>query len=378
MLVEPGALVGPAPTSLAWSPIGATLTFVEPLDGHDVLWRYAPGTDTRRVLLDPGENPDQVDVSSAQWSPQGDVILLSGADALWLLDAGTGDLRSIADGNVGMTGLTFSPDGSRIGFVLNNDLYSIDVGGGQTTRLTTDGSETVFNGTLDWVYNEELATRSAQPAYAWSPDGTRLIHLRLDEAAVQNHSVTDYRKVPPVLSFTRYPVAGSPNPRATLHVIDLSTGLSSPIPLPDDAEYVLPFFSWFPDSREATYVTVNRAHSSLELNAWDPSAGTGRTVVQETDPAWVNENSYAAPLFLGDGGEFLWLSERDGFMHLYLYSRQGDLHPPGDAGRLDDRHPGLEPARPRSAGLRRSSGRVGLLLGDQRKPAGAADLSRAT
>ena len=73
----------------------------------------------------------------------------------------------------------------------DNDLYVVAIAGGAAQRLTSDGGETVFNGILDWVYNEELATRAAQPAYAWSPDGARLIYLRLDESAVQSHPVTD-------------------------------------------------------------------------------------------------------------------------------------------------------------------------------------------
>jgi len=325
MLVAPYALMGPVPSSFNWSPNGAVLAYVEPQDGRDVLWAYNAATGEKRVLLDPGDNPDQIDLSSAQWSPPGDLLLLSGGTALWLLDAESGELKSLAEGTAGATGLAFSPDGTRIAFAKDNDLYAVGLADGQIVRLTADGSETVFNGTLDWVYNEELATRSAQPAYAWSPDGKWLIHLRLDEAEVQTHSVTDYRPVPPTLSYTRYPVAGSPNPKASLHMIALDSGQSSPIPLPADAEYVLPFFAWFPDSQEAVYVTVNRAHSSLELTAWNPTTGSGQTLVKETDPAWVNEHAYAAPLFLGDGSQFLWLSERDGFMHLYLYSRQGEL-----------------------------------------------------
>lgn len=325
MLVAPNALMGPGPSSVNWSPAGATLAYVEPQDGRDVLWLYDAATGAKRVLLDPGDNPNQIDVSSAQWSPQGDVLLLSGGTALWLLDPKTGALKSLAGGSSAKTSMTFSPDGTRIAFAQDNDLYTVRVSDGQIVRLTTDGSDTVFNGTLDWVYNEELATRSAQPAYAWSPDGKWLIHLRLDESAVQNHSVTDFRTVPPTLSYTRYPVAGSPNPQASLHVIALDTGQRIAVPLPADAEYILPFFAWFPDSQEAVYVTVKRSSSALELRAWNPSTGVGRTIITETDPYWVNENSYAAPVFLGDGQQFLWLSERDGFMHLYLYSRQGEL-----------------------------------------------------
>ncbi len=323
-LVASDALMGPGPSSFNWSPTGSTLAYVEPRDGRAVLWAYDARSDATRLLLDVGDNPHQIDLTSAQWSPQGDLLLLTGKTALWLLDARTGELKSFASGGA-KTSPTFSPGGGRIAFVQGNDLYTVGVKDGQPDRLTRDGSETIFNGTLDWVYEEELATRAAQPAYAWSPDGKWLIYLRLDETAVQNHAVTDYSQVPPSLSYTRYPAAGSPNPEASLSVIALETGRASPVPLPDDAEYVLPFFTWFPDSGEAVYVTVNREHSILELRAFNPTTGAGRILIQETDSAWVNENSYAAPVFFGDGNRFLWLSERDGFMHLYLYSRQGEL-----------------------------------------------------
>ncbi len=325
MLVAPYALMGPGPSSFNWSPKGAVLAYVEPRNERDVLWTYDATKGVRHVLLDPGDNPNQIDLSSAQWSPQGDSLLLTGENSLWLLDVKTGKLKSLASAVGAMTSLTFSPDGTRIAFVQNNDLYTIRVSDSRIVRLTTDGSETVFNGDLDWVYNEELATRSAQPAYAWSPDGKWLIHLRLDEAAVQNHFVTDYRPVPPTLSYTRYPVAGSANPKASLHMIALDTGQSTPVPLSDDVEYIMPFFTWFPNSQEAVYVTENRDHTVLELKAWNPSTGAGRTLITETDSYWVNENSYAAPIFLGNGQQFLWLSERSGYMHLYLYSRQGQM-----------------------------------------------------
>jgi dipeptidyl-peptidase-4 len=324
-LVAPGALMGSGPSSFAWSPAGATLVYVEPQDDQDALWAYDPSTGDKRILLAPGDNPDQIDLTSAQWSPLGDSLLLSGGASLWLLDLETGELKSIAGEGGSKTGLSFSSDGQRIAYVMDNDLYTVGVADGKTTRLTTDGSETVFNGVLDWVYNEELATRSSQPAYAWSPDGNWLIHLRLDETEVQNHSVTDYTTVPPALSYTRYPVAGSPNPKVSLFMIDLNSEKSLPIPLADDVEYILPFFTWSPDSQEAIYVSENREHTRLELKAWNPVTGRGRTLIEETDPYWINENSYAAPIFLGDGSQFLWLSERDGFMHLYLYSRQGEL-----------------------------------------------------
>jgi dipeptidyl-peptidase-4 len=326
MLVEPNALAGPGPTHLMWSPQGATLAYVAPQDGgEDVLWLYEATTGDKRVLLDPVGHADSIEVTSAQWSPQGDALLLTGEKALWLLDVDTGGLKSLAEGEA-KTAVAFAPSGDMVSYVQDNDLYTIRIADNQIQRLTTDGSDTVFNGTLDWVYTEEFATRVAQPAYAWSPDGRWLLYLRLDDEGVQQHPVTDFRPVPPTVSYTRYPTAGSPNPAASLHLIDVrAAGHALAIPLPQDAEYILPFFTWTPDSREALYLIENRAHTVLDLKAWNPATGVGRTVLRETDPHWINEYLYVAPEFLGDGGQFLWLSERDGFMHLYLYSREGEV-----------------------------------------------------
>ena len=326
MLTAPYALMGPGPSSFSWSPVGAALAYVEPQDGQDLLWLYDAVTGDKRVVLDPAKSPGNIDVTSAQWSPQGDRLLLAGDEALWLLDTATGDLKALVAGGGAKTGLMFTPDGTRLSYVQDNDLYVVGIDDGQIQRLTADGGETVFNGGLDWVYNEELATRAAQPAYAWSADGQWLIYLRLDESAVHSDPVTDYRPVPATVSYTRYPTAGTANPVASLHA--LTPGALAPplqIPLPADTEYVLPFFTWTPDSNQALFITVNRDHTELTLNAWTPQSGEVRTLIRETDPNWINEERYVAPIFLGDGGQFLWLSERDGFMHLYLYSRDGTL-----------------------------------------------------
>lgn len=326
MLVGPNALMGPVPSNLNWSPVGARLTYVEPVDGQDVLWLYDATSGEKRVLFDPSEHSDNIDVGSAQWSPNGGRLLLNGDDALWLLDVETGATYALLRNGRAKTGVLFTPDDTRVSYVQDNDLYIINLDGGQVQRLTSDGGETVFNGALDWVYREELATRAAQPGYGWSPDGNWLIYLRLDETAVPNDPVTDYRPVPAAVSYTRYPTAGTPNPVATLHALT-PDALAPPleIPLSEDAEYVLPLFTWTPDSNHALYITVNRDHTQLALNIWTPQSGETRTLISETDPFWINEERYAAPIFLGDGSQFLWLSERDGFMHLYLYTIEGKL-----------------------------------------------------
>jgi dipeptidyl-peptidase 4 len=326
VLTAPNALMGPVPSSLSWAPQGARLAYVYPTDGHDVLWLYDAATSETRVLLDPSSSSDAtIDLASALWSPAGDTMLLAGDRTLWLLDVTSGLLRPLGPDGGPRTGLTFLPDGEHVSYVEGNDLYVVSIVDGRLGRLTSDGSDLVINGGLDWVYNEELATRAAQPAYAWSPDASRLIWLRTDDAQVQEHPVTDYRPVPPSVTYTRYPVTGTANPRVSLHVaaLDGDEGTQT-VALPSDAEYILPFFAWTPDGQEVLYSTVSRDHHVLRLSAWDPSRGTARTVLVETDPAWINEDRYSAPVFVDDE-HFLWLSERDGFMHLYLYDSQGTM-----------------------------------------------------
>ena len=330
MLVQPGAMVGASPANFDWSPTGAQLLYVAPVDneagGQQVLWRYDAGTGETAMVLNPSEHEDNIDVTSAQWSPQGDRLLVTGDTALWLLDLATGDLTPLAQGGSAKTAVMFTPDGAQVTYVQDNDLYLLGIDDGQVQRLTSDGGATVFNGALDWVYTEELATRAAQPAYSWSADGNWLIYLRLDETAVHSDPITDYRPVPAAVSYTRYPTVGTENPTATLHA--LTPGALAPpleVPLPDGTEYILPFFTWTPDSNHALFITVNREHTELRLNMWTPQSGELRTLITETAPDWINEDRYAAPVFLGNGEQFLWVSERDGYMHLYLYGADGTL-----------------------------------------------------
>ena len=329
MLVQPGALVGPGPQNLIWCPKGALLAYadVSGTGTDQVLWLYDAVGGDKRILFDPAGKPDQIDVTSAQWAPGGDKLLLAGQSSLWVLGAATGALSRVPGTSRGACDATaFTPSGDGVSYTRGNDLYVANLKTGKVRRLTSGGGEAIFNGCLDWVYNEELATRSSQPGYAWSPDGRRLMYMRLDDRKVLNDPVTDYDTVPASVSYTRYPFAGTTNPAVSLHSIAAGgPGKAREIPLPAGTEYVLPFFTWTRDSSEVCFISVNRDHTVLKLNAFDPSHRRSRTLITETDPDWINEDFYAAPVMLPDGEHFLWLSERDGFMQLYLYGLDDGL-----------------------------------------------------
>ena len=224
----------------------------------------------------------------------------------------------------------FTPDGTRVSYVQDNDLYVLSIADGQVQRLTTDGGETVFNGGLDWVYNEELATRAAQPAYAWSPDGVWLIYLRLDESAVHNDPVTDYR--PCAGDRQLYPLSdgghGEPDrhaPRAGPGRDRAAAGgpaarrrrIRAPVLHLDAGLQARALHHREPRSHRADPEHVDPA----ERRAADPDQGNGPVLDQRGSlcgpdlPRRRRQRRW----------QFLWLSERDGFMHLYLYAQDGTL-----------------------------------------------------
>ena len=221
---------------------------------------------------------------------------------------------------------TFSPDGRKLAFVSKNNLYVLDVAADTVTQITKDGSETILNATLDWVYEEEL--RHGNPsgrAFSWSPDSQKLAFLRLDQTRVPEYPITEFGGVHPGLRKQRYPKSGDANSIPRVIAVDLSDASlkQCDCPLPAGTEYVLPEIVWAPDSKNVAVITLNRAQNELTLQAWNPaSAEAPRTLVHEADEAFVNVQG--GPAFLPDGS-FVWLSERDGWLHAYLYKGDGTL-----------------------------------------------------
>jgi dipeptidyl-peptidase-4 len=332
MLVEPEALMGRGPANLAWSPVGAQLLYTEAEDGENALWLYDPETDAKQRILKPSALGMNLYLDLIQWSPDASAVLIPGEEGLYLLRLADREFQLLSPDKSIATS-AFSPSGNYVSFTREHDLYLLEVISGRITRLTTNGDQDTFNGCLDWVYTEEMASRAEQPVYAWSPDSRRLLYLSLDDSSVENHPTADFQPIPEEVSWIRYPVAGSPNPKPSLWCAQIGTEEKpQAIPLPVDTEYVLPIFAWTPDAQEVWFLAENRDHSWVKLQAWNPITQSVRTVLQETDPYWINENNLSAPIFLPGGKEFLWLSERSGFMHLYLYQSNGGLVRPLTTG----------------------------------------------
>jgi dipeptidyl-peptidase-4 len=257
------------------------------------------------------------------WSPDGRRVLVTGRGDLWLYDVVARRLERITKTPEKEELASFSPDAHRVAFVRKNDLYVMELDGRRETRLTRDGGDLVYNGKLDWVYEEELANRDAR-GYEWSPDGRSIAYVRLDDAPVAPAPLVDYLSVPPKVAWQRYPKAGAKNPIASFHVVDLD-GKQRIAAREENDSYVVPGFSWTPDSAAVCYRTLNRAQNRQEVWLLTLEGGSRRTLFVEEDPHWINVVD--PPRFLRDG-RYLWKSERSGFAHLFVGRTAGGLPQP--------------------------------------------------
>jgi dipeptidyl-peptidase 4 len=268
----------------------------------------------------PAERPGKTSLEGYSWSPDGQSVLLPGTQDLWLYRLDGRGLGRLTHAKEEMEFPTFSPDGRRVAYVRTHDLFVLDLASGKETRFTADGSETVYNGKLDWVYEEELANRSGR-AYEWSPDSAAIAYLSLDDSPVEPHPITDFLAVPAKVEWQRFPRAGSKNPMPSLHVAGIDGKALGQV-RPSGDGYIEPSLSWTADSRSVCYRTVNRLQTRREARLWTLSDGFSRTLFVEEDPHWINTDGSEPPQFL-PGGRYFWKSEKSGYAHLLVGNLSG-------------------------------------------------------
>jgi dipeptidyl-peptidase 4 len=231
----------------------------------------------------------------------------------------TGLASGASDPNLQMFA-KFSPDGNRVAYGRANDLWVTDLRTGTETRLTTDGSDEIINGTTDWVHEEELGLRDA---FRWSPDSRRLAFWRFDQSAVPAFPMVDELGRYPRVSTLRYPKAGDANSRVTIHVIDADGANRRALNVgPDTGQYVTRL-EWV-DADSIAVQRMPRRQNALDLLLVSATTGDGRTILTERDSAYVNPEGEPV-VWLADRQRFLLRSDRSGWQQYYLYRRNGTL-----------------------------------------------------
>tara|TARA_Y100000385_G_scaffold243724_1_gene261340 strand:+ start:4567 stop:6717 length:2151 start_codon:yes stop_codon:yes gene_type:complete len=217
---------------------------------------------------------------------------------------------------------TFSPDGTKVAYGQNNNLFIKDLVSGTTKQITFDGQKnSIINGITDWVYEEEFAFVKA---FEWNASSDRIAFIRFDETEVPEFSMDFYgTELYQTQYVFKYPKAGEKNAIVSLHFYDLKSDSISVVPLSKSyTDFYIPRIKWTQDAEVLSAQYMNRHQNALDLWLINPETNQANLVLSETDQAYIDITDNLT--FLEDNS-FLWSSEKDGYNHLYHYSKTGQL-----------------------------------------------------
>lgn len=306
-------------------------------------------------LLIPEGNDKPLSISDYIWSPDKKLLMIFTNTArvwryntkgdYWVLNLETNQLKKLGGDAKPSTLMfaKFSPDNKKVAYVREHNIYVENLSDGKITQLTFDGSETIINGTFDWVYEEEFDCRDG---FRWSPDSKQIAYWQLDASGIGVHYMinnTDslYAKIIPV----QYPKVGTQNSSAKVGVINADGGETIWMKTTGDPRNnYIPRMDWHDSSKEIWFQYFNRAQTKLEIYLGDAKTGEIKSILKEEDNVWIDVVDDMR--WLNNGKEFTWISERDGWRHIYLVSKDGknvQLITPGnfdviDIQKIDDKN----------------------------------------
>ncbi|MCE2613154.1 S9 family peptidase [Flavobacteriaceae bacterium D16] len=279
----------------------ATLVSTEMLPELNEFSRYTFSKDEQKLLLATAVEP---------------IYRRSRRGIYYSFDRPSGTAVKIADNKIQEPG--YSPDGTKVAYVFENNLYVLDLANNSTRQITEDGkTNAIINGITDWVYEEEF---SFVKAYAWNADGSKIAFLRFDETEVPEFSMDVYgTALYPQQHRFKYPKAGEENSIVTLHLYDVESDITTQVALEDS--YYIPRIKWMNNPRYLSVQTINRHQNHLKLHKVDVANNQVDVILEEKDDAYVDVTDDLT--FLEDDS-FIWSSEKDGYNHLYLHASNGD------------------------------------------------------
>ena len=333
-----------------WFGSGDSYLALEPAatpGGTDII-RYQTASGSRDIFvpaarLIPAGEKSPFPIESYSFSSDGGQLLLftnsktvwrqNTRGDYWLFNLATGALRKLG-GDAPASSLMFAkfaPDGSKVAYVRGNNVYAEDLATRKITQLTRDGSDTVINGTSDWVNEEEFDIRDG---FQWSPDSQRIAFWQFNTSAVRTYTLVydlgDPRgeivtaipypgdlPYPQTLRYP-YPLTGTPNSSVRVGAVKASGGKIAWMQTAGNpADFYIPRMGWA-DAGHLLLQHMNRLQNRNEFLLADAAGGTSRVILVEEDRTWVDLNEQV--LWINHHQEFLLLSERDGWRHLYRVS----------------------------------------------------------
>ncbi|WP_289660036.1 S9 family peptidase [Flavobacterium panacagri] len=244
----------------------------------------------------------------------------------WLFNKETNELRQIGK-NRPESSLMFAklaPDNNSIAYVSKHNLYVEDLNSGKETALTTDGTDRLINGTFDWAYEEEFNCRDG---FRWSPDGKSIAFWQIDATKIKNFLMIN--NTDSIYSYTvpvEYPKVGQDPSACKIGVVNIASQQTTWMKVPGDSkQHYIPLMQWIPDGSSILVEQLNRKQNEAKLFLCDPKSGDASPIYSEKNTSWIDilptENEGLK--WINNGKEFLWLTEKDGWKHLYKITKNG-------------------------------------------------------
>lgn len=247
----------------------------------------------------------------------------------WVLNIATGVLRQLGRGKpaASLMFAKFSPDASKVAYVSRHNLYVEDVKTGVIKPLTKNGSDRMINGTFDWVYEEEFDCRDG---FRWSPDSKRIAYWQIDARQIRNFLMIN--TTDSIYSFTvpvEYPKVGEAPSPCKVGVVDIASAQTRWMQVPgDNRQHYIPRMEWANNATELVLQQLNRKQNESKIFICNSTTGSAKVIYSEADKAWIDikarwSDDPTGWEWLHNGKDFLWVSEKDGYRHIYLVSRDG-------------------------------------------------------
>jgi len=335
------SLNGPTAKGVALSPDGKRVTYLkgkpEAANVQDLWAADVKGGEPYRLIDSAALSSGAKELSEAEkarrerarvsargiveysWDRQGRFILVPLDGDLYLDSVADGKVTRLTQTGGDEVDAKVSPKGGYVSYVRDQNLYIKPLGGGDETALTTDGKDALSFGTAEFIAQEELDRFTG---YWWSPDEARIVYTRVDESGVDVVPRADIGPGGATVVSQRYPRAGRPNAVVDLFVRDLASGKVTALDQGANKDIYVARVDWSADGKTVYVQRLSRDQKTLDLLAFDAATGTGKTILTDTDPHFIEVGDDFRPL---KDGTFLWSSERDGDNHLYRHAADGKL-----------------------------------------------------
>jgi len=241
-----------------------------------------------------------------------------------------------------------SPDGSMMGYERDGDMYVDNLAQHHETRLTSDASKHVFNGHFDWVYEEEFGMAQA---WNWSPDSRFIAYWQTNDSAEPVIQLSDYAGRHPTWERLRIPQPGDSNATVRIGVVNVHTGRHTWLDTGERGDFYIPRIYWTSEPDTLAVITLNRPQNLMSLYFFDVNTGGRRLVMRDSSSTWIDIYDFYAGIqnmmtFPAGMHQFFWISDRDGFQHVYRYDYSGRLVNQVTHGRWSvTRIEGIDPGR---------------------------------